>query len=396
MDLNSADFAIGGVAPRNATAPANAEALRDAVRALAPGERFAPWGGGVSLPHESAPTRLDLVLSLRALDHVVRWEPDDFTLTAEAGVTVAALRAALAARGQELPLEAAHAERATLGGVLAANASGPRRLRFGAPRDRLLGARFVTGDGVLARTGGRVVKNVAGHAVHRLLVGSEGGLGVFVEASLKLLPLPPARLAQVHAFDAAAIADPAPWRGFVRREPAVLTVLGRTTAAEALGAAAPDAPFAVVSGFEEDPTWVADCAAFTRRALGAEASSREADDVPPLWQSLTDLEERPGARLTCTSAHRTPDALAPLLARGVSDTLVFHAACGRLHLWPRPEDVPALASLLAAAGFTPIARRGLAWPERADSPATRALRQRLSDALDPRRACALGDSWRAR
>ena len=114
---------------------------------------------------------------------------------------------------------------ATLGGVLTANASGPRRRHFGGPRDRILGARFVTGDGVLARTGGRVVKNVAGHAVHRLLVGSHGALGVFVEASLKLPPQPPARLALVWGMDVVQLSDRTRWARWPRREPAVLTVL---------------------------------------------------------------------------------------------------------------------------------------------------------------------------
>src|SRR5207253_1209827 len=82
------------------------------------------------------------------------YEPEDLTVTAECGVTLATLRATLAARGQELPLEAPGAGRTTLGGTLAANASGPRRLRFGAPRARVLGARFVLGDGTLARSGG--------------------------------------------------------------------------------------------------------------------------------------------------------------------------------------------------------------------------------------------------
>src|SRR6185503_9728164 len=100
------------------------------------------------------------------------------------------LRAALAARGQELPLEGAREERATLGGVLAANAVGPRRRFFGSPRDRILGACYALGDGTLARAGGKVVKNVAGYGIHRLLCGSRGGLAVLLEASLKLLPAP--------------------------------------------------------------------------------------------------------------------------------------------------------------------------------------------------------------
>lgn len=394
MDLTKTDFSIGGTEPRELWVPTNAEAVAEAVRACAEArETLVPWGGGVALAHEAPPERYDRALGLGALDAVVTYEPDDFTLTAQCGITIAELRRTLAARGQELPLEAADAERATLGGVLAANASGARRLRFGAPRDRILGARFVTGDGVLARTGGRVVKNVAGHAVHRLLTGSEGGLGVFVEASLKLLPLPPARLALTHSADGALLADATRWRAFPRRECAVLTVLG---AEAAPSFTVPGAPFTVFLGFEDDAARVADDARFAADQLGTPRARRDASDVPPLWQELATLEERPGARLTFTSAHRTPDAIAFLAGHDAARTLVFHAAHGRLHVWPRAEDAAALLASAAAHGFTPIGARGIALPPRAMNGATRALRERLSDALDPARVFALGGRWRAR
>src|SRR5258706_10518793 len=141
-------------------------------------------------------------------------------IPAECGITIAALRAALAARDQELPLEGGLAPRATLGGVLACNASGARRLRLGAPYDRLMGARFALGDGTIARSGGKVVKNVAGYAIHRLLCGSRGGLGVLLEASLKLVPAAESRVALEYDVDLAAIGDAARWSTIPRLEPA--------------------------------------------------------------------------------------------------------------------------------------------------------------------------------
>ncbi|MBI5169147.1 MAG: FAD-binding oxidoreductase [Candidatus Eisenbacteria bacterium] len=394
MDLTPARHAISGLVPREVWVPASAEAVAEAVRECAAArETLAPWGGGVALPHERAPDRCERALVLGALDAMVSYEPDDFTLTAQCGVTIAELRETLRARGQELPLEAPGEERATLGGVLAANASGARRLRFGAPRDRILGARFVTGDGVLARTGGRVVKNVAGHAVHRLLVGSEGALGVFVEASLKLLPLPPSRAALTHGADDALLGDAARWSAFPRRECAVLTVLGPRAAPSYT---VPGAPFTIFTGFEDDAARVADGVRFCEGALGASRARRDGHDVPPLWRELAQLEEREGTRLTFTSAHRTPDAIAFLAGHAVAETLVFHAAHGRLHLWPAPQDAPALLALAASHGFTPIAARGVALSPRPSSGATRALRVRISDALDPARVFALGDRWRER
>ena len=102
-----------------------------------------PWGGGVALSRTSAPHPFDVALDLTGLDRIVDYDPEDFTVTAECGVRIETLRETLAARGQELPLEAPAPWAATLGGALAANASGPRRRHFGSPRDRVLGARFI-------------------------------------------------------------------------------------------------------------------------------------------------------------------------------------------------------------------------------------------------------------
>ena len=388
---DAARYAIAGVAPGVALEPASAEEAAAVVRECSQrGLALVPWGGGVALAHElAAPPRYDVALDLKHLHRITVFEPDDFTVTAQCGITVAALREALAARGQELPLEAAGAATATLGGVLAANASGARRLRFGSPRDRLLGARFVTGDGVLARTGGRVVKNVAGHAVHRLLVGSRGGLGVLLEASLKLLPEPPARALLVYGADAAALADASRWHEFARREPAALSVLAASRTVDP--ALATDAPFTVAIGWEGDPRWVEACVAWTRERLGAPAELRRDAQVPRLWQALADASEAPGARLTLASAHHSPAAIAEL---GHGDAFVFHAPSGRLEIWPEPGEAPARARAFAARGFAPTEARGLEDLPPAPPASVLALRARLADALDPEGALALGLRWR--
>jgi len=200
--LDPARYAIAGVEPLSVRRPATREQVAELLRGAArDGLGVVPWGGGVSLARERAPERYDVALDLTALDRVVEHRSEDMTVTAECGVTLGILRTALAAHGQEGQLEGARAERATLGGLLAANASGPRRLRFGAPRDRILGAQFALADGTLARSGGRVVKNVAGYALHRLLCGSRGGLAVLLEASLKLAPAPARRVALVFGVE---------------------------------------------------------------------------------------------------------------------------------------------------------------------------------------------------
>jgi len=388
--VDASRFSMSGRAPRIAWRPENAAEVADAVRqAGADGLKLVPWGGGVALSREPAPERFDVALDMSGLKRVAVYDPDDYTVTVECGITIDDLRATLAAKGQELPLEAAESWGATLGGVLAANASGPRRRTFGAPRDRILGASFVTGDGVLAKTGGRVVKNVAGHAVHRLLVGSRGALGVIAQASLKLLPQPPARAALAWGCDAVTLAGAARWRDWPRREPVALTVVGRAIAAKNPLLAA-DAPFTVVAGFEDDGAWVEDCVEFARRSLGTPRVRVSHSSVLVLWQQVADMEELPGPRLTFTTAANTPEAIAFLSGRPVAERLVFHAPCGRLHVWPSGTEAAALVKELAGRGFALLEARGVAvrTPHQAE-----AIRSALRVALDPGGTLALGAAW---
>jgi glycolate oxidase FAD binding subunit len=127
---------------------------------------------------------------MRRLARVIEHEPGDLTVTAEAGLTLGALQDILRARGQWLSLDPPDAERATLGGLIAANAAGPRRHLYGTVRDLLIGVTVVTADGSVVRGGGKVVKNVAGYDLPKLFIGSWGTLGVVVEATFKLRPVP--------------------------------------------------------------------------------------------------------------------------------------------------------------------------------------------------------------
>lgn len=129
---------------------------------------------------------------LRAFRRILAHVPEDMTVTAEAGLTLAALQEALRAQGQWLPIDPPHPERLTLGALLASNASGPRRFGHGTIRDHLIGLQVALADGRLIRSGGKVVKNVAGYDLLKLFVGSRGTLGLMVEATFKLLPLPEA------------------------------------------------------------------------------------------------------------------------------------------------------------------------------------------------------------
>ena len=169
-------------------APSSPEDLAALLaEASAAGLKVLVWGGG---SHQGLGNAVDpdLVISTSRLNRLIAWEPDDMTVVVEGGMSVADLEVHLATRGQTAILPEV-AGPATVGGVLAAGISGYRRARYGPTRDRILEITVVTGDGRIVKAGGRVVKNVTGYDLPRLVVGSFGALGVVVSACLKLWPL---------------------------------------------------------------------------------------------------------------------------------------------------------------------------------------------------------------
>jgi glycolate oxidase FAD binding subunit len=152
--------------------------------------------------------RIDAVLDMRRLNRILAHEHGDMTATIEAGATLAGLNAALARHGQMLPLDPPFADRATIGGLLATNDSGPLRHRYGTPRDLVIGIQLATTDGVLSKAGGQVVKNVAGYDLSKLVTGSFGSLAAIVSATFKLSPRPAAsKTMKIGVSDAATVAE---------------------------------------------------------------------------------------------------------------------------------------------------------------------------------------------
>jgi len=182
-------YEVDGLRPAAVVLPESVDEV-SAVLAAACEQRAAvvPWGGGTAMALGNLPRTYDLALVTRCLSRMLEYEPADLTLTVQAGITMAALASELKRHGQFLPLDAP--EEATLGGVLATGAFGPRRHAYGPVRDWVLGVRIVQADGRATKSGGRVVKNVAGYDMTKLYLGSLGTLGVIVEASLKVTPLP--------------------------------------------------------------------------------------------------------------------------------------------------------------------------------------------------------------
>ena len=180
-----------GARPEIVCEPSSLEEAAEIVgRSARDGKSLVFVGGGTDLDLGRRPASLDVVLRTRRLDRVVEHAPSDQIVVVEAGVTLAALARTLALRGQRLVLDPPLPERATVGGVLAANAFGPRRARYGSARDLIIGISFVRSDGRLAHGGGKVVKNVAGFDLPKLMVGSLGTLGLIATATFRLHPLP--------------------------------------------------------------------------------------------------------------------------------------------------------------------------------------------------------------
>ncbi len=186
-------YVIEGRTPDAAVFPGSVDEVRGVVALAAEsGVSLIPWGGGTAATVGTPPARMGIVLGLGRLDRLVEHEPGDLTATVQAGMTFARFQDALRERGQWLSLDPPDADRATLGGVIAANASGPRRHLYGTARDQLIGVTVVTADGSLVRGGGKVVKNVAGYDLPKLFVGSYGTLGIIVELTVRLRPVPEA------------------------------------------------------------------------------------------------------------------------------------------------------------------------------------------------------------
>ena len=182
--------AVDGVVPGVVATPATADAVAKTLAwATETGRTVVVRGGGTKLGWGPSPRSVDLLLSTTAMNAVVEHRHGDLTATVQAGATLAETNAVLSRHRQWLPLDPPWSDRATIGGIVAANDSGPRRQRHGAPRDLIIGMTLARADGLLAKTGGIVVKNVAGYDLARLLTGSFGCLGVILTATFKLAPL---------------------------------------------------------------------------------------------------------------------------------------------------------------------------------------------------------------
>ena len=185
---------VDGMLPAKIMQPGDAEeAARQLLLCDRAGARVVVWGGGTQICVGSRPRQYDVAFSMQGMTRLLEYEPGDLTCRVEAGMPVDVLQAALRARGQRLPLDPPHPERATVGGMVAANSNGLSRARYGTVRDWVIGIAVAYPSGTVARAGGKVVKNVAGYDLMKLHAGAYGTLGVIVEINLKVQTMPEAQ-----------------------------------------------------------------------------------------------------------------------------------------------------------------------------------------------------------
>ncbi|HEX7959259.1 MAG TPA: FAD-binding oxidoreductase [Terriglobales bacterium] len=185
------DDCIADAPVRMIAEPGNAEEIAAILsRCSKAGIAVIPRGGGTKSGWGNPARAANLILSTQRLKRLVEHAHSDLTATVEAGCTVANFQQALGAKGQRLALDPLWPERATIGGILATNDSGSLRVRFGALRDLIIGVTVVLPDGTIAKSGGKVVKNVAGYDLQKLMTGSFGTLGIITQATFRLYPLP--------------------------------------------------------------------------------------------------------------------------------------------------------------------------------------------------------------
>jgi len=199
-----ATYEIDRKLPAAAVRPGTSEEVAEIVK-FAASEKLAlvATGARTKLGIGYAPSRYDLALDMTRLNKVIAYDPGDLTLSVEAGVPLAKLAQVLAEHRQFLPLPVPFVNRTTIGGLIASGVDSPLRQFYGTARDFLLGMEYVTGEGVATKSGGRVVKNVTGYDIHKLMIGALGTLGVITRVNFKTFPMPLATRGFVARFTTA-------------------------------------------------------------------------------------------------------------------------------------------------------------------------------------------------
>ena len=187
----AAAYSFDGYTPEAVVVPTSVQDIQTVLQyATQQNLSIVPAGAGTKLGIGNLPEKIDLILATTRLNNVIEYEPADLTVTVEAGIRLAELQKVLAAHRQYLALNPPYGGGCTIGGIVATNVSGPLRLRHGTARNQVLGLQVIRPDGTRVKSGGKVVKNVAGYDLNKLYIGAFGTLGIITEVTLKLTPVP--------------------------------------------------------------------------------------------------------------------------------------------------------------------------------------------------------------
>jgi glycolate dehydrogenase FAD-binding subunit len=397
-------LSIDGFGPLPVVRPHSVAEVGEIARtAAADGSALYPVGGGTMLDYGLPPTKPGTAVDLRGLDRVIDYPARDMTITVQAGITISGLQDVLKAERQQLPVDVPFPDRATIGGAVATNASGPRRFGHGTLRDYVIGITVVNDEGREVKGGGRVVKNVAGYDLMKLYTGSLGTLGIIAQLTLKVKPLSEA---------VAAIVAPCP--------PDVLeTVLNRVlpktaTRPTVVSVANPAAaaqlgqetgPYSLVIGFEEKATTVDWQVTTLRRELSDElgkySSEFRGDVAAGLVRRLSDFSLTNARGLTfkanllpagTAAFFRRADAIEPrpALVAHAGNGIVYGHLPGDLGPGRAREILEGLGRVAAEwAGNVVVIRCPREWktvvPVWGGPTPDRELMRAVKDKLDPRR-----------
>jgi glycolate oxidase FAD binding subunit len=388
--------------------PTSIADLKDLVRrTAAAGEAVYPVGGGTMLDWGLPPNKPGTAIDLRGLNRVIDYPARDMTITVEAGITIDALRQVLRAEGQQLPVDVPLPERATIGGAVAANVSGPRRFGHGTLRDYVIGTHIINDRGDEVKGGGRVVKNVAGYDLMKLYTGSFGTLGVISQLTLKVKPLPEAVAAIVWSCSPEVLQPVLKRLTTTATRPTAISVANRA-ASELLGTESPH--YTLLVAFEEKATAVGWQVSQLGRELAGEldtySSEFQGDLATGLLHKWTDFPLTSQRGLTF-KANLLPAATAAFFRRADAlnprPALVAHAGNGIVygHLPPETtvEEAKAILENLGraaaeAAGNVVVMRCPAPWkavlPVWGAGRSDNVLMRAVKDKLDPHRVFSPG------
>jgi glycolate oxidase FAD binding subunit len=261
-----------------------------------------PVGGRTMLNYGLPPSKPGTAIDLRDIAKVIDYPARDMTVTVEAGITIAALQEVLAKENQRVPIDVPSPDRATLGGALAVNASGPRRYGFGTFRDYVIGISIINDRGQPVKSGGRVVKNVAGYDLCKLLVGSLGTLGIIAQVTLKLKPQPEERAFVIVGCAADKVETLLDLAQRTRTRPVCLELFNRAGTQwinhHLAGgfnerARVPESAWGLLVGFEDNRNtllWQVEQIANELASEGFRAlDTRVSTSSDPIWQALAEL-----------------------------------------------------------------------------------------------------------